>query len=158
MRNRGTLKFMNINSYFYATTWFYPSKLRSYELLPNVQDHRSCAKYHGGMHIPMFYMVRNLNHDTYSTHCGLMMPRGDIHLAQVVQMQVVACCLTVPSHYLDPCWFIDGVLLHSPKSNFTGTKMSIRKMGSKNTLFKLIPHFPGAHEFQQEVAGQILYC
>ena len=34
--------------------------------------------------------------------------------------QVMACCLTAPSHYLNQCWLmISGVLWHSPDSNFT---------------------------------------
>ena len=36
--------------------------------------------------------------------------------------QVMACCLTAPSHYLNQCWLImNGVLWHSPKTNFTGS-------------------------------------
>ena len=32
----------------------------------------------------------------------------------------MACCLTVPNHYLNLCWLIlKGVLWHSPQSNFT---------------------------------------
>ena len=34
--------------------------------------------------------------------------------------QVMACCLTAPSHYLNQCWLmITEVLWHSPDSNFT---------------------------------------
>ena len=34
--------------------------------------------------------------------------------------QVMACCLTAPSHYLNQCWLmISEVLWHSPDSNFT---------------------------------------
>ena len=34
--------------------------------------------------------------------------------------QVMACCLTAPSHYLNQCWVvIKDVLLHSHGSNFT---------------------------------------
>ena len=34
--------------------------------------------------------------------------------------QVIACCLTGPSHYLNQCWpMISEVLWHSPYSNFT---------------------------------------
>ena len=33
--------------------------------------------------------------------------------------QVMACCLTAPSHYLNQCWFItSGVLRHSTEINF----------------------------------------
>ena len=35
--------------------------------------------------------------------------------------QVMACCLTAPSHYLNQCWLIfKGTLWHSPVSNFIG--------------------------------------
>ena len=34
--------------------------------------------------------------------------------------QVMACCLTAPSHYLNQCWLmISEVFWHSPDSNFT---------------------------------------
>ena len=34
--------------------------------------------------------------------------------------QVMACCLTAPSHYLNQCWLhISDILWHSPESNFT---------------------------------------
>ena len=40
--------------------------------------------------------------------------------------QVMACCLTAPSHYLKQCWLmISGVLWHSPKSNFTENTQDI---------------------------------
>ena len=41
--------------------------------------------------------------------------------------QVMACCLTAPSHYLNQCWLIImGVFCHSaPKSNFTGNAQDI---------------------------------
>ena len=49
------------------------------------------------------------------THCGLVTPYGDINLAQVI-----ACCLTAPSHYLNQCWLIISKdLWHSSEGNFT---------------------------------------
>ena len=40
--------------------------------------------------------------------------------------QVMACCLTAPSHYLNQCWLmISGVLWHSPDSNFTENTQDI---------------------------------
>ena len=36
--------------------------------------------------------------------------------------QVLACCLTVPSHYLNQCWLlITKLLWHSPECNFTAS-------------------------------------
>ena len=40
--------------------------------------------------------------------------------------QVMACCLTAPSHYLAQCWLIiNEVLWNSPKGNLTGIALSI---------------------------------
>ena len=40
--------------------------------------------------------------------------------------QVMACCLTAPSHYLHQCWLmISEVLWHSPGSNFTESTSDI---------------------------------
>ena len=39
----------------------------------------------------------------------------------VTLVQVMACCLMAPSHYLNQCWLIiSEVLWHSPGGNFTG--------------------------------------
>ena len=38
------------------------------------------------------------------THCGLVMPYGDRFGSTLAQ--VMACCLTAPSHYLKQCWLI----------------------------------------------------
>ena len=40
--------------------------------------------------------------------------------------QVMACCLTAPSHYLNQCWLIiRGVLWHSSENSFTGIAQGI---------------------------------
>ena len=40
--------------------------------------------------------------------------------------QVMACCRTAPSHYLNQCWLIiNGVLWYSPCNNFTGSACDI---------------------------------
>ena len=40
--------------------------------------------------------------------------------------QVMVCCLTAPSHYLNQCWLmISGVLWHSPDSKFTENTQDI---------------------------------
>ena len=42
------------------------------------------------------------------------------HRSMSTLAQVMACCLTAPSHYLNQCWLmIREVLWHSPDSNFT---------------------------------------
>ena len=41
-------------------------------------------------------------------------------------VQVMACCLTAPSHYLNQCWLIiKGVLWHSSENSFTGIAQGI---------------------------------
>ena len=41
-------------------------------------------------------------------------------------VQVMACCLKAPSHYLNQCWLIiSEVLRHSPEGNFTGNAPDI---------------------------------
>ena len=40
--------------------------------------------------------------------------------------QVMACCLTAPSHYLNQCWLITrGVLWHTSESSFAGIAQGI---------------------------------
>ena len=42
------------------------------------------------------------------------------HTSGSTLAQVMACCLTAPSHYLNQCWLIvKGILWHSPKSYLT---------------------------------------
>ena len=48
------------------------------------------------------------------------------HRSGSILAQVMACCLTTPSHYLNQCWFIiSEVSWHSPKSNFTASAAAI---------------------------------
>ena len=50
-------------------------------------------------------------------------------------------CLTAPSHYLNQCWLIvSGVLCHQRPIPQKVPKITFRK----NTLVKLLPHFPEA--------------
>ena len=42
------------------------------------------------------------------------------HITWSILVQVMACCLTAPSHYPNQCWLLISVVLwHSPESNFT---------------------------------------
>ena len=42
------------------------------------------------------------------------------HRSGLTLVQVMACCLTAPSHYLNQCWlFISEIPWYSPGSNFT---------------------------------------
>ena len=64
--------------------------------------------------------------------------------------QVMACCLTPPSHYLNQCWFIiSKVQWHSDSSegNFIrDTSASITKDSLNITYLKLNWNLPGANE------------
>ena len=64
-------------------------------------------------------------------------------------VQVMACYLLAPSNYLNQCWLaINGVLWHSPETNFTGITQDIYlKMSLKNTVVKLIPHLSGYNDW-----------
>ena len=62
--------------------------------------------------------------------------------------QVMACCLTAPSHYLNQCWIrISEVLRHLPGSNFTASAQTIILYNEfESCSLKLPPHLPGANE------------
>ena len=62
--------------------------------------------------------------------------------------QVMACCLTAPSHYLNQCWFIiSKVLWHPSEDNFVrDTPARFTKISLKITYLKLNWNFPGANE------------
>ena len=42
-------------------------------------------------------------------------------------VQVMACCLTAPSHYLNQCWLISKVQRHSAERNFTWNNPAISR-------------------------------
>ena len=53
------------------------------------------------------------------THWGLSTPYGDKRSGSMLA-QVMACCLTAPSHYLNQCWLIiSKIQWHSFEGNFT---------------------------------------
>ena len=41
------------------------------------------------------------------------------HRSRSTLAQVIACCLTAPSHHQNQSWIINGILWYSPDSNFT---------------------------------------
>ena len=52
-------------------------------------------------------------------------------------VQVIACCLTAPSHYLNQCWLIiSKVLWHSSEDNIIDMKIPISKARLKITFLK----------------------
>ena len=64
--------------------------------------------------------------------------------------QVMAWCLTAPSHYLNRCWLnISEVHWQWPEGNFASWEMSqqsITKISMKSTNSKFHPNLPGANE------------
>ena len=67
--------------------------------------------------------------------------------------QIMACCLTVQSPFLNQCWFLSvRFRWHSNESNFTvGAPAAILYHELKIILLKLLPHLPGASEFNQKL-------
>ena len=65
----------------------------------------------------------------------------------------MACCLTAPSHYINQCWLItNGVLCHSPRTNFTEPAQDISSKNEfKNDTCKLLPQNLGANELMTAV-------
>ena len=90
------------------------------------------------------------------TRCSLVMPFVDTKLLA----QVMACCLVVPSHYLNQCsLIISEVLWHSPEGNFREMlKIYIHDLSLKITNIKSQPHLSGANEipYQFLLSGQLL--
>ena len=70
------------------------------------------------------------------THCGLVTP----YISGSTLAQVMACCLTAPSHYLNHCWhFIKGVLWHQPELewNFTRSTPKLSQKIFGDYMFKI---------------------
>ena len=68
--------------------------------------------------------------------------------------QVMKCCLTAPSHYLNQCWLmISEVLWHSTDSNFTEKtlKLFIIEINLKFVNLRLESNPPGVHEITPSV-------
>ena len=80
------------------------------------------------------------------TLCGLVMPYGNI--SGWTLAQVMACCLTASSHYLNQCWLIIiGVLQHAHQSNFIGWVQEFNPQHElENYSLKFLPHHPGVNE------------
>ena len=71
--------------------------------------------------------------------------------------QVMASCLTAPSHYLSQCWFtISKVHWHSFEHNFTRDQPSITKISWKIIFLKFLWNLSGVSELNvlvDEVPG-----
>ena len=61
--------------------------------------------------------------------------------------QIMACCLTAPSHYLNQCWLIiSEVQRHSSEDNFTIDTSAINHL--KIPYLKFHSNLPGANELK----------
>ena len=66
-------------------------------------------------------------------------------------VQVIACCLTAPSHYLNQCWLImSEVLQHTPGGKFRNRcpRYLLVDMSLKMTNLSFQSNLPGAKELK----------
>ena len=97
--------------------------------------------------------LRDLQHQFNYQTFDLSWPSGAIwhHRSWSTLVQVVACCLMAPSHYLNQCWLsTSDVFWQSQEVNFTGNAEDIYPWYEfKNWLhclyLRLQPHLPGAN-------------
>ena len=70
------------------------------------------------------------------------------HRAGSTLAQVMACCLTAPSHYLNQCWLITLVQWCSSEGNFALdiSQPSVTKINLKIIFIRLYWNLPGANE------------
>ena len=87
-----------------------------------------CTKLNGNIilpnHIKQVWLQQNSAqlHAVASVQINSLRPSDTIRRYRTgsTLAQVIACCLTAPSYYLNQCWqIIRKVLWHSPESNFT---------------------------------------
>ena len=65
------------------------------------------------------------------------------HRSLSTMVQVMACCVTATSHYLNHCWLISGVYgSHLMVISEENCNISIHKMILKFTYLKVEPHLP----------------
>ena len=79
------------------------------------------------------------------------------HFMHWTLAQVMAWCLTTPSHYLNQCWlFISEALCHSPESNFTvQAKASILYNEFQKLYFQNYQHISQGPS-SQDTCGSLL--
>ena len=93
-----------------------PGALTTFTLRENAFSAGSTYRAHGGKFVNVIIYSNTTNSTVNS-----LWPSHAIwqHRSGSTLAQVMACCLMVSSHYLNQCWLIiDGVLWHSPVSNF----------------------------------------
>ena len=85
------------------------------------------------------------------THSGLVIPDSVIDRTWSTLVQVMAWCLTAPSHYLNQCWFLTSeVLWHSHEGFFSEKKSRYLSLTwvFKITILRLQLHLPRANEWR----------
>ena len=66
------------------------------------------------------------------------------HISASTFVKVMACCLTALSNHLNQCWLIvKRIVCHTHVGKCSWTESL--DMCARQTLFKLLPHFPGAN-------------
>ena len=81
------------------------------------------------------------------------------HGSESTLAQVMACCLTAPSHYLNQCWLINNghVLGHSAGSNFRTNVLTIL-YGFENHIVKITATSPRGQWVKQIIAYRVEPC
>ena len=79
-------------------------------------------------------------------------PRDDIYICRYISgltfAHVMACCLTAPGHYMEPCWLI---IRASDGSNFTRSAHELSpEHVFRDYTFKLLPYLPRANGFYHD--------
>ena len=74
--------------------------------------------------------------------------------------QVMACCLTAPSHYLNQCWLIiRGVLWHTSESSFAGIAQGIDSgYEFEKDILKNIFKSPRGQWVKWPITGRLWKC
>ena len=64
--------------------------------------------------------------------------------------QIMVCCLTSPSHYMNQYWlFVKGVVWHSAESNFIRHAHALNPSNvSGDCILKSLPYHPGDNELK----------
>ena len=73
------------------------------------------------------------------------------HWSWSALVQVMACCLTAPSHCLNQCWFFISAAIHLRVISQQMHKLIIFDMTLKISNLKVQPLFPGANESTYDV-------
>ena len=80
------------------------------------------------------------------------------HKSGPILTQVMACCLTAPSHYLNQSWFLNGeVLCFSPGAISQWVpKLLLCIISLKIIHLKLLAYLPGANELTRSISWLLM--